>query len=124
MSRMVGGSVGLAVMGALVTTIGRSQLDSSLPQLPPAARAQLAGALGSSAVPDGHASPHVVDALHDAFVSALAAGLKVGAAVGAESRGCTCHWTRQLALGGRPSGNALTRACAISRVRAAYPSGV
>jgi hypothetical protein len=81
MSRMVGGSVGLALMGALVTTIGRSKLDSSLPQLPAATRAKLAGALGSSGAPDGHASPHVVGALHDAFVSALAAGLEVGAAV-------------------------------------------
>jgi EmrB/QacA subfamily drug resistance transporter len=81
MSRMVGGTVGLAVMGALVTTIGRSKLDSSLPQLPAAARAKLAGALGSGAAPDRHAPPHVVHAVHDAFVSALAAGLKVGAAV-------------------------------------------
>ncbi len=81
MSRMVGGSVGLAVMGALVTTIGRSKLDSSLPQLPATARAKLASALGSGAAPDGHDSPHVVYALHHAFVSALAAGLKVGAAV-------------------------------------------
>ena len=81
MSRMVGGTVGLAVMGALVTTIGRSQLDSSLPQLPAAARAKLASALGSGAAPDGHASPHVVHALHHAFVSALAAGLEVSAAV-------------------------------------------
>jgi hypothetical protein len=38
-------------------------------------------ALGSGAAPDGHASPHVVHALHDAFVSALATGLQVGAAV-------------------------------------------
>ena len=81
MSRMVGGTVGLAVMGALVTTIGRSKLDSSLLQLPAFARAELASALGSGAVPNGHASPHVVHALHDAFVSALAAGLKVSAAV-------------------------------------------
>ena len=81
MSRMVGGSVGLAVMGALVTTIGRSRLDSSLPQLPAVARAKLASALGSGAAPDGHASPPVVHALHHAFVSALAAGLKVSAAL-------------------------------------------
>jgi EmrB/QacA subfamily drug resistance transporter len=81
MSRMVGGTVGLAVMGALVTTIGRSKLDSSLLQLPAFARAKLARALGSGAAPNGHASPHVVHALHHAFVSALAAGLKVSAAV-------------------------------------------
>jgi len=81
MSRMVGGTVGLAVMGALVTTIGRSKLDSSLPQLPAAARAKLAGALGSGGAPDGRASPHVISAVHDAFVSALGAGLEIGAAV-------------------------------------------
>jgi MFS family permease len=81
MSRQVGGTVGLAVMGALVATIGRSKLDSSLPQLPGAARAHLASALGSGAAPDRRASAHVVDALHQAFVSALAAGLRVGAAV-------------------------------------------
>ncbi len=81
MSRMVGGSVGLALMGALVTTIGRSKLDSSLPQLPAAVRAKLASALGSGAAPGGHASPPEVHALHNAFVSALAAGLKAGAAV-------------------------------------------
>ena len=81
MSRMVGGTVGLAVMGALVTTIGRSKLGQSLPQLPAAARAKLASALGSGAAPNGHASPHVAHALHHAFVSALAAGLKVSAAV-------------------------------------------
>jgi EmrB/QacA subfamily drug resistance transporter len=81
MSRMVGGTVGLAVMAALVTTIGRSRLDQSLPQLPAAARAKLASALGSGAAPDGHASPHVIHALHQAFVSALATGLRVGAAV-------------------------------------------
>ena len=77
---MVGGTVGLAVMGALVTTIGRSRLDSSLPELPAAARAKLASALGSGGAPDGHASLHLVRALHHAFVSALAAGLKVSAA--------------------------------------------
>jgi EmrB/QacA subfamily drug resistance transporter len=81
MSRMVGGSVGLAVMGALVAAIGRSKLNSSLPQFPVGVRAKLVSALGSGAAPDGHTSPHVVRALHDAFVSALAAGLRIGAAV-------------------------------------------
>ncbi len=81
MSRMVGGSVGLAVMGALVATIGRAKLDSSLPQLPGAARNRLASALGSSVAPNGRASPYVVNALHRAFVSALAAGLEIGAVV-------------------------------------------
>jgi EmrB/QacA subfamily drug resistance transporter len=81
MSRMIGGSVGLAVMGALVTAIGRSKLDASLPRLPAAAQAKLASALGSGAAHSGHASPTVVHALYHAFVSALAVGLRVGAAV-------------------------------------------
>lgn len=81
MSRMVGGTVGLSVMGALVATIGGSKLAQSLPQVPAAARAKVASALGSGAAADGHASPHVVHALHQAFVSALAAGLIVGAAM-------------------------------------------
>jgi EmrB/QacA subfamily drug resistance transporter len=82
MSRMVGGSVGLSVMGALVTTIGRSKLDQSLPGVPSPVRAKLASALGSGAAPSGHgASPHVVDAVHHAFVSALGTGLQVGATV-------------------------------------------
>jgi MFS family permease len=82
MSRMVGGSVGLSVMGALVTTIGRSKLDSSLPHVPATTRAKIANALGSGAAPSGrHASPQVVDAVHHAFVTALGTGLRVGAAV-------------------------------------------
>jgi EmrB/QacA subfamily drug resistance transporter len=82
MSRMVGGSVGLSVMGALVTTIGRSKLDQTLPQVSAPVRAKLASALGSGAAPSGHgASPQVVDAVHHAFVSALGTGLQVGAVV-------------------------------------------
>jgi EmrB/QacA subfamily drug resistance transporter len=82
MSRMVGGTVGLAVMGALVTTIGRTKLSSSLPAVPAAVRGKLATALGSGTVPTGqHSSPHVVHAVQSAFVSALGTGLEVGAAV-------------------------------------------
>jgi MFS family permease len=82
MSRMVGGSVGLAIMGALVATIGRSDLNSSLPNVPAAVRAKIANALGSGAVPTGqHSSPGIVGATHHAFVSALGTGLEVGAIV-------------------------------------------
>ena len=76
MSRMVGGTFGVAVMGALVTTIGRSKIDSLLPHVPAATRRRdrqrarqrrrdrrpRAGA-GSSPQPN------------DAFVSALGIGL-------------------------------------------------
>jgi EmrB/QacA subfamily drug resistance transporter len=84
MSRMVGGTFGVAVMGALVTAIGRSKIDSGLPSLPASARADLAKALGSgSTIP--HASPHVVAVAHGAFVSALGTGLTIGAIVAAGS---------------------------------------
>jgi hypothetical protein len=81
MSRMVGGSVGLAIMGALVATIGRSDLNSSLPHVPAAVRAKIADALGSGATAGGHVSHTIVAATNHAFVSALGTGLEVGAAV-------------------------------------------
>jgi MFS family permease len=82
MSRMVGGSVGLSVMGALVAAIGRSDLNSSLPNVPAALRANIANGLGSGAAPTGnHVSAQIVNATHHAFVSALGTGLTVGASV-------------------------------------------
>jgi hypothetical protein len=82
MSRMVGGTFGVAVMGALVTTIGRAKLDSSIPHVPAATRGALANALGSGAVPTGRGtSPTIVDAVRHAFVSALSTGLTIGAVV-------------------------------------------
>jgi len=81
MSRMVGSTFGVATMGALVTTIGRSKLDSSLPQLPSGVRGRIAATLTSGGVPAGshNASASVVSAVHEAFVSALGTGLTVGA---------------------------------------------
>ena len=82
MSRMVGSTFGVAAMGAIVATIGRSKLDTSLPQLPAATRATIANALGSGAAPSGlHAPPVVVLAVKEAFVSALGTGLTVGVVV-------------------------------------------
>ncbi|HEV3053523.1 MAG TPA: MFS transporter [Solirubrobacteraceae bacterium] len=81
MSRMVGGSVGLAIMGALVATIGRADLNTSLPHVSAAVKTKIANALGSGAVPGGHTSHAIVAATNHAFVSALGTGLKVGAAV-------------------------------------------
>jgi MFS family permease len=80
MSRMVGGTFGVAVMGALVTVIGRSKIDSSLPHLPAAARTTLVNSLGGGGTITGHQTPHVVSAVHSAFVSALSTGLTIGAA--------------------------------------------
>ncbi len=79
MSRMVGGTFGVAIMGALVTTIGGSKINSSLPNLPASARTAIVNALGSGATIGGHASQHIVAATNDAFVSALSTGLLFGA---------------------------------------------
>ena len=76
-SRMVGGTLGVAVMGAIVTTIGKSQLDQSLPHLPDAQRARIASSLGSGGVPGGHAPAVIISAVQHAFVSALSTGLLV-----------------------------------------------
>jgi hypothetical protein len=81
MSRMVGGTFGVAVMGALVTTIGRSQIDQKLPQLPAGTRAAIANSLGGGGGTGRHASPQVVGAVREAFVSALGTGLTIGAIV-------------------------------------------
>jgi EmrB/QacA subfamily drug resistance transporter len=82
MSRMVGGTFGVAIMGALVATIGRSQLDQSLPHLPSATRAAIANGLGSGGTGIGHqATPQIVAAIRHAFVSALGTGLTIGGAV-------------------------------------------
>jgi EmrB/QacA subfamily drug resistance transporter len=81
MSRMVGGTFGVAVMGALIATIGRAKIDHTLPQLPSSSRGALANSLGEGGA-HGHGLPaQVVSAVHEAFVSALGTGLAISAAV-------------------------------------------
>ncbi|MBA2517616.1 MAG: MFS transporter [Solirubrobacterales bacterium] len=82
MSRMVGGTFGVAVLGALVATIGRSRLDELLPATPAATRERLAESLGGGGVPGG-APTAVANAVRESFVSALGSGLQLGAAVAA-----------------------------------------
>jgi MFS family permease len=78
MSRMVGGTFGVAALGALIATVGRSKLDQLLPAVPAGTRAQLATGLGSG----GSGAPaQVADAVREAFVTALRDGLRLGAAV-------------------------------------------
>jgi len=81
MIRMVGSTFGVAVMGALVATIGRSEINSNLPQLPASTRASIANTLGSlGGSPNGHPAPaQVVTVVRHAFVSALGTGLTVSA---------------------------------------------
>ena len=79
MNRMVGGTFGVAILGALVATLGRSKIDQLLPGLPAGKRAQLTSELGSSGVHG--VSTHVVQASQQAFVYALQYGLRLGSAV-------------------------------------------
>jgi len=78
MSRMVGGTFGVAVLGALIATVGRSKLDELLHAVPAAERGKFADALGSG----GAGVPaQVAGAVQEAFVTALRDGLRLGAAV-------------------------------------------
>jgi EmrB/QacA subfamily drug resistance transporter len=89
MSRMVGGTFGVAVLGALVSGVGGAKLDDLLPSLPAGQRAALTEGLGqpaSEGVPGA-----VVRAAHEAFVSAVGVGLKVGAI--ATVVGAVLAWT-------------------------------
>ncbi len=84
MSRMVGGTFGVAVMGALVASIGSSKLASSLPHLSAATRSTIASSLGAGgSVSGAHVSHQIVAASNNAFVSALGTGLTVSAIVAA-----------------------------------------
>jgi EmrB/QacA subfamily drug resistance transporter len=80
MNRMVGGTFGVAILGALVATLGRSKIDELLPQAPSADRARLAASLGSGGVSHG-VPARVIDAGQQAFVYALHYGLLLGSAV-------------------------------------------
>jgi EmrB/QacA subfamily drug resistance transporter len=90
MSRMVGGTFGVAVLGALVSTLGRSKIDQLLPGIPSGARARLADSLGSGGVLHG-VPVRIVDASQQAFVYALQYGLRLGAAVAL--LGAVLAWT-------------------------------
>jgi TctA family transporter len=78
MSRMVGGTFGVAALGALVAAVGRSDLDRSLPNVSASVRERMVDGLGSGAGLQG-ASAHVQAATNQAFVDALSSGLIVSA---------------------------------------------
>jgi EmrB/QacA subfamily drug resistance transporter len=80
MSRMVGGTFGVAAMGALVTGLGRGRIDDLLPNMPESQRAKLADSLGAGGAQIGG---RVGDAVQDAFVYALNNGLRLAAVISA-----------------------------------------
>jgi EmrB/QacA subfamily drug resistance transporter len=79
-NRMVGGTFGVAVLGALVGTLGGSRLGVLLPGLSGAQHDRLVNSLGSGEALHG-VPPRVLEASHSAFVYALQYGLRLGAAV-------------------------------------------
>jgi EmrB/QacA subfamily drug resistance transporter len=79
MFRMIGGTFGVAALGALVAAIGRHDLEQSLPALSSGARDALVDGLGSGAGLES-APPQVVAAAQEAFVDALGTGLTISAA--------------------------------------------
>jgi EmrB/QacA subfamily drug resistance transporter len=80
MSRMVGGTFGVAVMGALISGLGRHRIDQLLPALPAGTRQHLADGLGAGAT-GGTGATH--DAVQQAFLYALNDGLRIAAVVAA-----------------------------------------
>jgi EmrB/QacA subfamily drug resistance transporter len=76
MTRMVGGTFGVAALGALVAAIGRHDLAQSLPSVPHDTREKLVEALGGR-LPD--ATAQIRDASQQAFVDALGTGLTIAA---------------------------------------------
>jgi EmrB/QacA subfamily drug resistance transporter len=78
MSRMVGGTFGVAAMGALITGLGKSKIDELLPTMPAGQRQQLADSLGAGGARVGGRAGAAVQ---QAYVYALNNGLRIGAAV-------------------------------------------
>ncbi len=78
MTRMVGGTFGVAALGALVAAVGRHDLSQSLPNVPEDVRERLVDALGSGATVAG-AQGNVRAASEAAFVDALGTGLTIAA---------------------------------------------
>jgi hypothetical protein len=78
-SRMVGGTFGVAALGALVIALGKSKLGELVPSLSPAARDKLGEALGAGATTG--TSARVASAMRESFVYAVQNGLRIGAAV-------------------------------------------
>jgi EmrB/QacA subfamily drug resistance transporter len=121
MSRMVGGTFGVAAMGALISALGRSKLDELLPSASAATRADLADGLGAGATGGTGATG---DAVQQAFLYALNDGLRIAAVVAA--LGALAAWVliapgvpaRQPALADAGTGAAGTEAAAAEALAA------
>jgi EmrB/QacA subfamily drug resistance transporter len=79
MTRMVGGTLGVAVIGAMVSAIGRGELEDLLPQATSGQLDKLSDALGAGG--GAHVPATVERAMSFAYVDALGTALVVAAAV-------------------------------------------
>jgi EmrB/QacA subfamily drug resistance transporter len=76
MTRMVGSTFGVAVIGAIIATLGRTRLQTLLPHLTSGERGRLVGALGSGASGAGLPAP-IRTAMSQTYVYALSNALYV-----------------------------------------------
>ena len=90
MTRMVGGTFGVAVMGAIIATLGRSRLASCCRRRAPASAPSSSDALGSGAGGAGLPA-HVQAAMSETYVYALSNALYVAA--GLALLGALLAWT-------------------------------
>jgi MFS family permease len=74
MTRMVGSTFGVAALGAIIATFGRSELATRLPHVPAGQRGRLVDLLGSGASTT-HLPGSVQGALNETYVYALSKGL-------------------------------------------------
>ena len=118
MSRMVGGTFGVAAMGALITGLGKSKLDDLLPAMPAAQRQKLADSLGAGGAQVGG---QVGDAVNQAFVYALNYGLRIGAAVARPRRAAGVAADRRSRRGSGRGRRARRRRPAAPRPRRRWP---
>ncbi|HEV3071149.1 MAG TPA: MFS transporter [Solirubrobacteraceae bacterium] len=101
-NRMVGGTFGVAVTGALVSSLGGAKIDQLLPGVPASIRAHLTESLGSGGVLHG-VPARAVEATHVAYVYALQSGLRVGAAVALLGAGLAWVLVARIGLIASPS---------------------
>jgi hypothetical protein len=74
MTRMVGSTFGVAALGAVIATVGRSQLATRLPHVGIAERGRLVDLLGSGASTT-HLPGAIQSSLNETYVYALTKGL-------------------------------------------------
>lgn len=119
MGRMVGSTFGVAVFGAVVAGVGSAALDERLPDVAQGTRDRLAESLGGGGVTAGAAPARVVEATHNAFISAFGTGMRISGIVAIV--GALAAW--RLISNARPQQPAAEPAAAPAEQPAPEPAG-